>query len=171
MILSVHATFGAALASLVPSHPVAGFTLGFVSHFVLDAIPHKDYELISLERRTDDKLKVIDLLHKKISLVRDILLVTLDVVVGFLLAFMFFFNPNHPYIFFMGAFAALIPDGLTFIYIIFRHKALGHFFDFHTDVIHSKIQVNQVLGILLQFFTIGILIVILEVLKKYYFIN
>ena len=30
MILAVHATFGAAVASLVPSHPVAGFALGFV---------------------------------------------------------------------------------------------------------------------------------------------
>ena len=49
MILSVHATFGAAVASLVPAHPVAAFALGFASHLALDLIPHRDYDLVSVE--------------------------------------------------------------------------------------------------------------------------
>jgi hypothetical protein len=170
MILSVHATFGAAVASLVPSHPVLGFVLGFSSHLVLDAIPHKDYELISLETGPDKNLKTIDLIQKKFSLIRDILLVSFDAVIGFILAFMFFFNPIHPAIFFIGAFAALIPDGLTFLYLIFKHKALSHFFDFHTDFIHYKININQALGVVLQFFTIGVLIAIIKTVQYFLFL-
>ena len=170
MILSVHATFGAAVASMVPSHPVIGFTLGFVSHFALDAIPHRDYDLISVESIPNKKFQLVDQIQKKFSLIRDVVFVSFDALIGFCLAFLFFFNPAHPTIFFIGAFAALIPDGLTFLYLLFKHKSLSHFFDFHTDFIHYKIHINQVAGVILQFFTVGVLIGILMVVKYYYFL-
>jgi hypothetical protein len=47
MILSTHAVVGAALASFVPSHPLAALVIGFASHFALDAIPHRDYPIKS----------------------------------------------------------------------------------------------------------------------------
>src|SRR5215472_8085081 len=47
MILSTHAVVGAAIASFLPSHPMAAFAPGFASHFVLDAIPHWDYPIRS----------------------------------------------------------------------------------------------------------------------------
>ena len=163
MILSVHATFGAAVASLMPTHPLVGFVLGFASHFVLDAIPHKDYKLICLDTGPDKELKLIDLIQKKFSLIRDVILVSFDALVGLILAFMFFFNPEHPFVFLLGAVGALIPDFLTFLYLLFKHKSLGHFFDFHINVIHSKteLNLNQVLGVCCQFFTLAVLIAIL----------
>lgn len=45
MFLSTHAGVGAAIGSLLPSHPVAAAVLGFASHFPLDAIPHWDYPI------------------------------------------------------------------------------------------------------------------------------
>jgi hypothetical protein len=48
MILSTHAIVGAALASLMPSHPIAAFAAGFASHFVIDSTPHWDYPLKSI---------------------------------------------------------------------------------------------------------------------------
>ena len=45
MILTTHAIVGAALASFLPSHPIAAFVAGFASHFALDAIPHVDYPI------------------------------------------------------------------------------------------------------------------------------
>ena len=170
MILSVHATFGAAVASLVPNHPVAGFVLGFISHLALDAIPHKDYELISLESTSIKKVSQINLIINKFKLLRDIIFVFFDALVGFCLAFLLFFNINHPWIFFIGAFSALIPDGLTFLYLLFKHKTLGHFFDFHTDFIHYKIHINQVLGVFAQFCTITVLIAIMYLVKYFYVI-
>ena len=167
MILSVHATFGAAVASVMPSHPVLGFGLGFVSHFVLDAIPHKDYELISLEAGPNREPKLIDLIQKKFSLLRDMLLVSFDALVGLILAFIFFFNSAHPFVFLLGAVGALIPDFLTFLYLLLRHKSLALFFNFHVSVIHTKVtfKINQLLGVFLQFCTVGVLIAILFLVK------
>jgi hypothetical protein len=172
MILSVHATFGAAVASLVPNHPVFGFTLGFISHFALDAIPHKDYNLISIETGPDKKLRPIDLIHKKFCLIRDIMVVSLDALIGLSLAFLFFFNPVHPSVFFLGAIGSLIPDFLTFLYLLFKHKSLSSFFNFHVEFVHTKfiLKLDQVTGVLFQFFTIAVLIAILISVKYFLFL-
>lgn len=162
MILSVHAIFGAAVASLIPTHPVLGFSLGFASHFAIDAIPHRDYDLVSIESDTNKKFRQIDL-TRKYKLLRDIIFVSFDAVTGFYLSFLFFFNPVYPWIFFIGAFSALLPDFFTFLYLIFKHKTLHSFFNFHSEIIHSKmiLKLNQFTGILVQFCTLALLIVIM----------
>jgi len=168
MILSVHAVFGAAVASMVPNHPVAGFALGFVSHFVLDAIPHKDYNLISVEPDINMKPRLIDTIYKKFRLVRDITLVSFDALFGLALAFMFFFNYEHPWVFMIGALGSLLPDFLTFLYIFIRHKPLSLFCDFHVSLIHSKIilKLNQTMGIFVQFCTLAVLIAIMFFIER-----
>jgi len=171
MILTTHAVFGAAVASLVPDHPIIGFTLGFASHFVLDAIPHKDYELISIESDSKSKIQLINILQKKFSLLRDIIFVSLDALVGFILAFLFFFNPAYPWIFFVGAFGSLIPDGMTFLYLIFKNKSLAAFYHFHSGYIHSRyiLKLNQFVGVIFQFVTVVVLIIIMYLIKAYTF--
>jgi hypothetical protein len=172
MILSTHAIFGAAVASLVPNHPVAGFALGFASHFALDAIPHRDYDLVSLQIDPTGKIQSLDIIRQKFKLIRDMVLVSFDALFGILLTFMFFFDPAHPWIFLIGAISALIPDFLTFLYLILRHKPLALLFHFHASIIHSKVilKLNQITGVALQFFTLGLLIAILFGLK-YLLIN
>jgi hypothetical protein len=172
MILTTHALFGAAVASLVPNHPVIGFTLGFASHFALDAIPHKDYDLISTETDSTGRLKPLDIINRKFKLIRDIILVSFDALMGFLLAFMFFFNPVHPWIFFLGAGASMAPDFFLFLFLVFRHKPLALLFTFHASIVHSKVilKLNQVTGVILQFFTIAVLIAIIYGVK-YLFIS
>jgi len=170
MILSVHAIFGAAVASLVPTHPVEAFTLGFASHFVLDVIPHRDYDLISLEYGSDGKIKPISLLEimeRKFKLVRDLCLISFDALLGLILAFMFFFNPIHPVIFLAGAIGSLIPDGMTFLFLIFKHHSLGLFYRVHSSFFHSKfvLKLNQMTGVIFQYFTITVLIAIIFTTK------
>ena len=172
MILSTHALFGAATASLVPTHPLAGFCLGFVSHLALDMIPHRDYDLISVESTPEKKMKLIDIepIIRRARLVRDMLLVSFDAFAGLCLAFLFFFNQAHPAIFLLGALGALLPDFLTFLYLLLKHKPLGLFFDLHAGLIHSKVvlKLNQFTGVLLQFCTITVLIGIMEWVKYLY---
>ena len=172
MILSVHAIFGAAAASLVPSHPVMAFGLGFASHFVLDAIPHRDYDLISIESDLNKKNKVINIIRNKFKLIRDVVFVLVDGIVGLCLAFMLFFNPIYPWIFFLGAFGALIPDGLTFLYLLLKHKPLNFFFNFHSDFIHSKkiLKLIQVTGVILQFCTLIIIFAVIFGIKYLFFL-
>jgi hypothetical protein len=171
MILSVHAIFGAATASLVPSHPVEAFAVGFVSHFIIDAIPHKDYELISIEKDSKGKLTPIDIICKKFKLIRDMLLVSFDAFVGLCLAFMFFFDTAHPWIFFLGAVGSMLPDFLTFLYLIVKHKSLDVFYNFHSSLIHSKIVLNfsQVVGVFVQYCTVIVLIAVIYWLKCFFY--
>jgi len=171
MILSVHATFGAAAASLVPTHPVTAFVIGFASHLVLDMIPHRDYDLISLEPDPTKKLRLAQDINRKLKLTRDITLVSFDALVGICLAFILFFNPIHPFIFLLGAVGSMLPDFLTFLYLIIKHHSLSLFFKFHTRL-HSRKEpkLGQVLGVTLQFFTIGVLIAIMFG-AKYFLLN
>ena len=166
MILSVHAVFGAAVASLVPAHPVEAFALGFVSHIVLDSVPHRDYDLISLQDDLDNKPAILNVVIKKFRLIRDGLLVSLDATVGILLAFLFFFDLAHPFIFLIGALASYIPDFLTFLFFVTKNKFLGYFYRFHTGFFHPKIKVNQVLGVLIQYCIVIILATVILQLKS-----
>ncbi len=163
MILSVHAVFGAAVASLVPNHPVEAFSIAFVSHFALDMIPHKDYHLISLEADLDHKPQIAETIYRKFRLIRDMTLVSFDALLGVCLAFLFFFNPIHPSIFLIGVVGSLLPDFFIFLYIMLKHRSLELFAHFHCSLIHSKIilNLNQITGVLVQFCTIAILIAIL----------
>ncbi|OGY41831.1 MAG: hypothetical protein A2Y82_00670 [Candidatus Buchananbacteria bacterium RBG_13_36_9] len=49
MLLSVHATVGAIIGENVNT-PLLAFVLAFISHFILDIIPHGDKELIKAYR-------------------------------------------------------------------------------------------------------------------------
>ena len=49
MLLSVHATVGAIIGEHVNT-PLLAFVLGFISHFILDIIPHGDEALIKAYR-------------------------------------------------------------------------------------------------------------------------
>jgi hypothetical protein len=169
MILSVHVIFGSAVASLVPTHPVLGFTLGFVSHFALDAIPHRDYKLISLENSSGNRVSIIDDLNKKFKFLRDVFLVSLDALIGICLSFLFFFNPLYPVVFFFGIAGSLLPDFLTFVYIFIKHKSLSLFYNLHVDFIHSKniLKVNQLAGVFLQFCTLIILLGIIILVRHF----
>ena len=113
------------------------------------------------------KMKLVETIFRRARLIRDMLLVSFDALIGLCLAFLFFFNPVHPAIFLLGALGALLPDFLTFLYLLLKHKPLGLFFDFHAGLIHSKVvlKLNQLVGVFLQFCTITVLIGILFTVK------
>jgi hypothetical protein len=167
MILSVHATFGAAVASLVPTHPGLAFCLGFVSHLALDAIPHQDYDLLSVSSGENRTMQNIDSQEKKKRRLRDVRLVSFDALIGFTLASIFFFNPVYPWIFFLGALGAVLPDFFTFLFLILRYKPLVIFYNWHSNFFHSKIdlKIGQLTGIILQFCTLVILLAVLFEVK------
>lgn len=175
MILSTHAVFGAAVASLVPTHPVGAFALGFASHFVLDAIPHRDYDLLSIDSNKDIKeisLNIKESFAKNCKLFRDITFVSIDTIAGFAISYIFFFNPIYPWIFFIGAFASLIPDGLTFLSLIYNNYFLNIFYNLHIKTIHTNYipKISQLTGVLLQYSIIGIIIAVIFGAKFLYFI-
>lgn len=163
MILSVHAVVGAGVASLIPGQPVAGFALAFASHLLLDAIPHRDYDLLSLSGNAKEGLSLKDNTHKRFhQLKRDMFLVSVDAVVGIILAGIFFYNPAYPFIFLIGALASMLPDFTTFLSLFYKPKILQFFVRFHLNVMHSKVvlKLKEIPGVCLQFMTIGVLFLI-----------
>ena len=115
MILLVHLLFGAAIGSLVKNVPLA-LILAFLSHWVVDMIPHFDIPKISKS--------------KKIILGSTDLILSIILLVRFIL----YFSPSIYLI--IGVFIlSLFPD-LFFIIEIFTGKKLLKriFFDFHLGI-------------------------------------
>ena len=51
MTLTTHGVVGGAIVSLIPTSPVLGLCLAFLSHYLLDSIPHFDYPIRSASLR------------------------------------------------------------------------------------------------------------------------
>lgn len=122
MILLLHMLFGVAIASYM-KNPILAVFLAFLSHYFLDFIPHTEYDIKNIKEKHWRKV------------FPEILKIFLDISSGILLIFIFS-NPSArsgQAIIYIFAFTALIPDGLTFLNILFPNK----FLNFH-DNIHRK---------------------------------
>ena len=177
MILVTHAIAGGAVASLVPNNPVLGFTLGFASHFLLDAIPHWDYPIRSLEK-SKEKLKeinteshgIINKVNNDIDFIernwmflfRDFIFVVLDVLAGLIVVFYFAQTKNQDFLTpFLGAFGGVLPDGILFLFFFTKHNSLKWMKDLQ-DFFHTKIKINNhIFGFLLQIVFIILILYIL----------
>lgn len=140
MILTNHAVTGAALASLVPNEPAVGFAVGFLSHFILDAIPHWDYSLQSLNEDKSNPLNNDIILDRKF--LKDILKIGLDGVAGLSLAFLVFnlYLKCPAWSVLSGAIGGMTPDALQFIYMKWKHEPLVTLQRFHQWIHAPKIE-------------------------------
>ena len=151
MILTTHAVTGATLATLMPNNPALGFVIGFGSHFILDSIPHWDYELKSSRR---NKLKPLqsDLIIGK-DFFKDLIKIGLDGVLGLVLATLLLGGLHHQSILIIlcGAIGGMTPDFLQFVYFKWRHQPLISLQKFHSWM-HAKSDLKDkpVLGFFCQ---------------------
>lgn len=164
MTLTAHALVGAAAAALVPQNPLAGFALGFASHFVIDAIPHWDYEPRSLRENKADKLKTF--IEPGRDFENDVLFVLGDALLGFLLSALvmslWLFHVPFSTVFW-GVFGALVPDGLHFIYFKWHVPWLVPLERFHNWVQEaSPLAVPAWVGVGLQVVLVCAVIALLK---------
>ncbi len=120
MILFVHMLLGAAIGSYVNNIYLA-IILAFLSHYLLDFIPHADYSL----KNTDKKGWIL--------ILPNILKIAGDLFLGILLIWMF--SKNHPIIY-ACAFFAILPDGLTVLNNLIPNKILEIHRNLHIEKIH-----------------------------------
>ena len=148
MILTPHMAAGVAIAILAP-HPAIGLPLAFLSHYVLDALPHAEYNT--------DKIKQV-LRGNLRGGIAPLWRLFLDGAGGFtaLVAAAILFN-HASLLAAGGAIAGILPDGLTvLLWMLPRNKILARHFNFHSRVHFPKDKrSSQFLRIGLQ---IGILI-------------
>jgi hypothetical protein len=117
MILFCHLLVGAAIAAKIQILPLA-IILAFLSHYVLDFIPHWEYSVNNILSRQWRKSKF------------DFLKVALDFGFGILLIFIFSKTSG---IILAGAFLAVLPDGFTLLNLILPNRLLKIHDKFHRE--------------------------------------
>ncbi|MCX6721199.1 MAG: hypothetical protein NT026_01185 [Candidatus Staskawiczbacteria bacterium] len=108
MILLVHMLLGAAMGHVV-KNPILAIIMAYLSHYLLDFIPHIEYDVKKLKK------------------------IILDLCLGIL--FIFLFSKNNPVIY-ICAFFAILPDGFTVLNNLFPNKILEIHNKLHTKKIH-----------------------------------
>ncbi len=162
MLLATHAVIGAAAASLFPNNPILAFSAAFVSHFVVDAIPHWHYPVTSFEIDEKDSMKN-DMPIKK-GFFFDLIKIGADGLLGLLLSYFIFTSLKTPFwIIILGVFGAILPDPLQFVYWKWRHEPLKTLQRFHLWI-HSKKNIDDkhLIGVLSQISVIGIVVVLFK---------
>jgi hypothetical protein len=142
MILTTHAVVGGAIASLLPSHPVAAVAAAFASHFVIDAIPHWDYPLRSISLGAGARNR----LSWRGSRLRDFTVIAIDGCTGLLAALVLFSTPATMVVIGAAALAAMLPDPLQFAYTLYPQEPLLSLQRFH-GWMHTKHQIGSRIGI------------------------
>lgn len=162
MILATHAIVGAVAARLVPANPLFAFFAGFVSHFIIDAIPHWDYQLLSLKKDEGNFLNSSVVFNKKFLI--DLTKFVFDVGSGIAFSLLVFNYPDYrAYLITVSGIAgAVLPDFLSFLYWVIKQEPLTSLYRFHFWI-HSK---NEVLksqlskGVVFQLvFVLGIVLI------------
>ena len=162
MVFTPHFLLGVAIASKI-LNPAISLPLAFLSHYVLDLIPHEEYSIDNIYKKQWRKSYI------------DFLKIFFDCCLGITIALFFTRNP----IAILGGFLALLPDFFIFLSILFRNsknylgRVLMTHYDFHNNVIHSWEKRNFTLkpplikkkSLLAKFFTqvcvvIGVIIVL-----------
>jgi len=124
MILTPHILAGAVAAAKI-QNPLIGLPLAFLSHFILDALPHREY---SITRISEPKSK---------NFPRSAGKVLVDFSLGLGLV-MWAVGPeiNFPYL--VGAiFLAILPDFFQLLNLL-NPRWLAKFNRWHCDIIHLK---------------------------------
>jgi hypothetical protein len=170
MTLATHAVVGGAVASLFPSHPLAAFFAGFFSHFVLDAIPHWDYKILSayinpFESGVSTKTKVDR------YFVSDLFRTGTDLLIGISIVLIVWQPATFAQlgILALGAVGGILPDFLQFVYARFRHQPMILIQKFH-DFMHAKYEIDNsklFVGISLQLIFMACVVVLIKYLVKF----
>ncbi len=163
MVLGTHAVVGGILGAVSRANPVLSFCIGFISHFLLDAIPHWDYKLYSsTKQKAEDPLDGDMVLGK--GFVRDLISIGLDISIGIVVLAFLFWNGylgseglRNSIIW--GAIGGVVPDFLQFAYMKIRRQPLISLQRFHI-FIHTDVRLRErfIVGPLLQ---IALILVIL----------
>lgn len=142
MTLTTHAIVGAAAAKLFPEHFLTAFTAGFISHFLIDAIPHWDYKLRSIKKDPANPLNN-DMVFG-FNFIIDILHISFDFLLAITVPFLIFgaSNLSQATILAYGIIGGTLPDLLQFIYFKWRKQPLISLQKFH-HWIHTKKKLTE----------------------------
>lgn len=124
MILTTHLLVGAAIASKTKFLPLPlSLLLAFLSHYLLDALPHREYSVKNIKRK---------IWKKSLS---DFLKVFLDVFIG---SFILLALSKNLLLALAGGLFAILPDGLILLGLLFPNRLLKLHSNFHQKMHFPK---------------------------------
>ncbi|WP_143106047.1 hypothetical protein [Bradyrhizobium sp. Gha] len=144
----------------MPSHPVLALVCGIGSHFAIDAIPHADYPLrsISLRPRSGATIAV------NRSLFRDLIVISLDAVVGLTVAMWLYATPTAALAVLLGAIGGMLPDPLQLAHKFYPKEPLRSLQRFH-KWIHTKRRLRWPEAMGSQFLFVLLTIAVVEIVR------
>ena len=150
MLVPVHAVIGGLIGEKLVASQILAFVFGFLSHFLLDMIPHNDG--VTLD---EAQMK-----HKKPELYLN---VAAQIATTFfiLIIWIYALKPIHDQAVILGMVGAVLPDALWGVYERFKIKQLKWFFNLH-NYIHGffKFEVSRKKALVAQ----GLLIILISFL-------
>ena len=165
MILTSHTIIGVAAASAFPSHPILAFSAALASHYITDAIPHWEYDLLSSKKDRKNPLNNDITIGK--DFFSDLMKVLVDMFIGIIVSFIVFYflglNGSR-LILIAGIAGGIAPDILQFVYFRFRREPFKSLYLFHY-FIHSRterLEKHFIIGIFLQILTIVLIFLLIK---------
>ena len=157
MTFGTHMVVAAAVALPVLHNPAAAFAVGLASHYVVDAIPHWDWPLKSLEKKPEEGhfASTVNFSFGAISI--DLLRIAIDTSMGLVALGVVYLIAGHAWSLIAlaaAAFGGILPDGLQFLF--FATRARSRVLEYHQrfhDAIHTDNKIphtEYVRGVLLQ---------------------
>jgi len=154
MVLFTHSISGAATALIFRRYPVLALIMAFLSHFVLDLIPHWHYKILS--RTKDSSLPFGEKLSFGKKFLKDLARTGLDFGMGLAVSLFVsqIFFPGNFWLTFFGACAGALPDALQVFYYRFESSKLLYWFQWFHEKVHAKTNLdnNPAKGIFYQIF-------------------
>jgi len=141
--------------SLLPTSPVLGLCLAFASHYLLDGIPHLDYQIRSASLNPTSAAPI----KYDTALLADAITIGADVALGVTLALLLFETSGSIALVACGALAAILPDALQFANTRFPHEPLQSLQTFHRWAHTCKGIKQPILGILSQVIFLVVIVI------------
>ncbi len=151
MFLTVHATLGALIGQYSDNIGLA-FVAGFISHFILDIIPHGDQTLMNREKSNPTKQNLV--LTAKIASVDGLVMIIFLAI----LYWQHIIPLTLPVL--AGIAGSIAPDFINGFYLLTKYPWLKKYSDYHF-AFHDfiKIRLSVAAGLIVQLSIIIMLII------------
>src|SRR3989344_76146 len=133
MTLATHIVVAGAVASPFLPNPLVGFLAGFLSHYVVDAIPHWDWPLKSIRINLQGRKYKTN--FSSGTIIFDTMMMLSDMALGFLALFLVLqgnFSINAAVALFAAAVGGVLPGGMDIFFLAFRKEPFVTHHRFHS---------------------------------------
>ncbi len=164
MILASHIIVSGLLGATTQNYFLAA-VFGFVSHYILDAIPHWDFYLspeFNVKAEAEDGKFI-----KEKFFWKEVSKIVIDILIGLGLLFILLKNLNYINItaVSISVFFGILPDPLQLFYLMTKWRFIKWNFDFQEFAhysIHSKIDQKFWSGIIIQTIAVALIFLVLR---------